>query len=196
MDHRLLLTSGFWFFLLRADRDLAEIAHQKGCPCGGRLHRANFPRKPRGGPTRDWAEEYAWRLSFCCQREGCRKRVTPPSVRFLGRKVYLGAVVVLVAAMRQGATPQRIRVLAELFEIDARTIARWQVFWREEFPQTAFWRTERGRFLPAIPAAALPRALLEEFLRHAPGPEKGWKRLLVFLSPITVTGGLKMQLSR
>ncbi|NLS97786.1 MAG: hypothetical protein GXX96_37065 [Planctomycetaceae bacterium] len=38
-------------------------------------------------------------------RDGCRKRTTPLSVRFLGRKVYLGAVVVLVAAMRQGPSP-------------------------------------------------------------------------------------------
>jgi len=196
MDHRLLLASGFWLFLLRIDKELAETARQKGCPCGSRLHCANYPRKPRGGPTRDLAEEYALRLSFCCQREGCRKRKTPPSVRFLGRKVYLGAVVVLVAAMRQGASPHRVRVLAELFDVDARTIVRWQVFWREEFPQTTFWRTERGRFLPRIVAAALPLALLEEFLRHAPDPDQGWQRLLEFLSPITVTGGLKIQLSR
>jgi hypothetical protein len=195
MDHRLLLASGFWLFLLRIDKELAGTARQKGCSCGSRLHCANYPRKPRGGPTKDLAEEYALRLSFCCAREGCRKRVTPASVRFLGRKVYLGAVVVLVAAMRQGASPRRVQVLAELFDVDPRTIARWQVFWREQFPQTAFWRVERGRFLPLIQAAALPRALLEEFLRHAPDPDKGWQRLLQFLSPITLTGGLKIDLS-
>ena len=195
MDHRLLLASGFWLVLLRIDEDLAEIARQKGCSCGGHLHRANYPRKPRGGPTKDLAEEYAWRLSFCCEREGCRKRVTPASVRFLGRKVYLGAVVVLVAAMRQGASPRRVRVLAELFDVDPRTIARWQVFWREQFPQTAFWRFERGRFLPMIQAVDLPRALLEVFLRQAPDPDQGWQRLLRFLSPITLTGGLKIAFS-
>jgi hypothetical protein len=195
MDHRLLLASGFWLALLRIDEDLAETARQKGCSCGGHLHRANYPRKPRGGPTKDLAEEYAWRLSFCCDREGCRKRVTPASVRFLGPKVYLGAVVVLVAAMRQGASPRRVRVLAELFDVDPRTIARWRVFWREQFPQTAFWRVERGRFLPMIHASELPRALLEVFLRRAPDPDQGWQSLLLFFSPITLTGGLKIAFS-
>jgi hypothetical protein len=195
MDHRLLQQASFWFFLLRIDEELAESARQTGCACGGRLHRANYRRKPRGGPTPDLAREYALRLSFCCHREGCRKRVTPPSVRFLGRRVYLGAVVVLVAAMRQGASPSRVRVLSELFEVDARTIARWQVFWREQFPQTEFWKTERGRFLPMIAAAALPLRLLEEFLRHAPDLDEGWQRLLLFLSPITITGGLKIKVS-
>jgi hypothetical protein len=86
-------------------------------------------------------------------------------------------------------------VLSELFEVDARTIARWQVFWREQFPQTEFWKTERGRFLPMIAAAALPLRLLEEFLRHAPDLDEGWQRLLLFLSPITITGGLKIKVS-
>ena len=110
---------------------------EQACPCGGRLHSANYRRKPRGGGDQ-LPEDYGYRLSFCCDREGCRKRATPPSVRFLGRKVYLfGVVVILVAAMRQGPSPQRVRELSRLFGADRRTIARWQVFWRERFPQTA-----------------------------------------------------------
>jgi hypothetical protein len=46
-------------------------------------------------------------LSLCCSRDGCRRRMTPPSVRFLGRRVYLGAVLVLVSAMQQGSLPGR-----------------------------------------------------------------------------------------
>ena len=82
------------------------------------------------GRPRSSSRAYGYRLSFCCDRDGCRKRVTPPSVRFLGRKVYLGAVVILVAAMRQGPSPRRVRELSSLFGVDRRTIARWQVFWR------------------------------------------------------------------
>ena len=44
-------------------------------------------------------EEYAERFSFCCAVDGCRKRATPPSLRFLGRKVYLATVVTLISAM-------------------------------------------------------------------------------------------------
>ena len=107
MYHGLLRTASFWEFLFTVDERLAEEAREAGCPCGGPLHRANYPRQPRGGCA-NLPESYGHRLSFCCARDGCRKRTTPPSVRFLGRKVFLGAVVVLVAAMRHGAvTPAR-----------------------------------------------------------------------------------------
>ena len=96
MYHNLPRNASFWAFLFSIDQDLANIARQKACPCGGRLHSAKYPRKPRGSD--DLSEEYGRRLSFCCERDGCRKRATPPSVRFLGRKVYLAAVVVLVVA--------------------------------------------------------------------------------------------------
>ncbi|MDY0170934.1 MAG: hypothetical protein RBS80_30625 [Thermoguttaceae bacterium] len=196
MDHRLLQRVSFWAFLFSIDRDLAATTCQAGCSCGGRLHRADYPRKPRGGPT-GLAREFMYRLSFCCSRDGCRKRATPPSVRFLGRKVYLHAMVILVAAMRQGPTPRRVRELAELFDVDRRTIARWQAFWREAFPQTAFWKVARGRLALLVELADLPRALLTEFFRkEAPDSLECWKRMLMFLSPITIPGGLKSEVSR
>jgi hypothetical protein len=138
-----------------------------------------------------------YRLSFCCNREGCRKRVTPKSVRFLGRKVYFAAVIVLVAAMRQGPTPRRVHELSKLFDVDSRTIARWRVFWREQFPQTAFWKAERGQLALRVELSDLPLALLRAFFRDGdPDPQENWKRLLSFLSPITITKGLKMEVSR
>lgn len=191
MYHGLPRDASFWLFLFSVDQDLAETARKEGCACGGCLHRANYPRKPRGGPE-DLPEQYRHRLSFCCDRDGCRKRVTPPSVRFLGRKVYLGAVVVLVAAMRQGPSPRRVRELSALFGADRRTIARWQVFWREHFPQTPFWKVARGRLVPAIEIVTLPRSLLEAFV-HNDDDQDGWGRLLRFLSPITLTRGLVIE---
>ena len=191
MDHRLLQQVTFWTALLSLDQELAAKARQAGCSCGGVLHRADFLRKPRGGPP-DLPAEYCYRFSFCCNREGCRKRVTPPSVRFLDRKVYLHAVIILVAALRQGPTPRRVRELSELFGADRRTIVRWQIFWKEQFPQTAFWKVTRGFLLPAVDAASLPLELLRRFLYgHDSDPTPGLKGLLLFLSPITVTGGLK-----
>jgi hypothetical protein len=190
MYHDLFRDASFWSFLFVVDQELAATAKQEGCSCGGRLHRANYPRKPRGGGN--LPASYRYRLSFCCDRDGCRKRTTPPSVRFLGRKVYLGAVVVLVAAMRQGATPRRVRRLSELFDVDERTIVRWRVFWREQFPQTAFWKANRGRLAPRVDITHLPRALLDAFI-HRDDSHEEWKCLLKFLSPITITGGLLTQ---
>lgn len=191
MYHELFRNASFWAFLFSVDEELAEASRKEGCPCGGRLHRANYPRKPRGGCEK-LPEPYGYRLSFCCEREGCRKRKTPRSVRFLGRKVYLGAVVVLVAAMRQGPSSRRVRQLSELFRVDERTIVRWRVFWREHFPQTAFWKVNRGRLVPRIDISKLPSALLTAFI-HSGNSQEEWRRLMEFLSPITITGGLRIK---
>lgn len=190
MYHDLLRDASFWSFLSDVDKQLAETCREQGCPCGGRLHSAKYPRKPRGG-CENLPQSCSSRFSFCCDRDGCRKRTTPPSVRFLGRKVFLGAVVVLVAAMRQGPSPRRVRELTELFGADRRTIARWRVFWQEHFPQTPFWKVARGRFA-RVGLVELPRTLLETFILRQDS-RKHWQRLLEFLLPITITGGLAIK---
>jgi hypothetical protein len=191
MYHELPRTARFWLFLSAIDRDVAETVRKNGCSCGGLLHGAHYLRKPRGTPVQ-LPKSQRLRLSFCCDRDGCRKRVTPPSVRFLGRKVYLGAVVILISAMRHGPTPRRVRELSERFVVDPRTIARWQVFWREHFPQTPFWKIARARIVPAVEIVSLPYSLLDAFLsRHRRC--RGWTMLLRFLSPITTTGGPQIE---
>src|SRR5207245_4136959 len=71
--------------LEKVDADSAEAARQarqEGCLyCGGPLHRADYDRKPRGGPGWDRRD------SFCCAQDGCRRRRRPESGRFLGPKV-------------------------------------------------------------------------------------------------------------
>jgi len=192
MRHDLLREVEFWRFLVAVDQDIAKKAREKRCSfCGGRLDCANYRRNPRGGPE-DLPEECRYRLSFCCAAEGCRKRMTPPSVRFLGRKVYFSAVIILISAMRQGPSPRRVRELSQLFGADRRTIARWQVFWREHFPETAFWKVARGRFVPAAELVSLPLSLVEAFCRPNNRWE-GWEELLRFLSPISIAGALSVK---
>jgi hypothetical protein len=187
MYHDLPRTARFWWFLFAVDQNLADAIRKIGCSCGGRLHSADYLRKPRGGPA-GFTELLRIRLSFCCDREGCRKRTTPPSVRFLGRKVYLGAIVILVSAMRQGPSPRRVRELSNRFGVDRQTIARWQVFWREHFPQSHFWKIDGARFKLTAEIISLPYSLLNAFLiRHHRC--RGWTLLLRFLAPITVPGG-------
>jgi hypothetical protein len=194
MYHDLPRTARFWSFLLAVDQDLAEEIRKEPCSCGGHLHAANYPRKPRGTPAQLPAQE-CLRLSFCCDRDGCRKRRTPPSVRFLGPKVYLGAIVILISAMRQGPSPRRVRELSTRFGADRRTIVRWQVFWRERFPQTPFWKTGRARLVPVVEIISLPYSLVDAFLsRHRIC--RGWALLLRFLSPITIPGALQIEVSQ
>ncbi len=172
--------------MLKCDVDLAMEMRAAGCLiCGGRLHSAPYPRKPRGAMAK-LPEEYNWRLSFCCDKEGCRKRHTPPSLRFLGRRVYLGAVVVLATAMQQGVTPVRARRLRELIGVSLKTLARWRAWWREAFAESAFWKSAKAFFMPPANESGFPLALLERF-----GGDEEEKLLLLlrFIRPCTTSVG-------
>jgi hypothetical protein len=133
------------------------------------LHSASFPRKPRGGLD-PLPAGYDRRHSFCCAVEGCRTRRTPPSVRFLGRKVYLGAVVVLAAVLRHGLTGPRVARLRRLLGVEARTLERWRHWWRRTFAESPWWKAMRGRFVPPVSPSALPRSLLERFAGAGSAP--------------------------
>ena len=184
MDAALLADGRLYELLQRFDEDLAAEQRRCGCPrCGGVLHSARYPRKPRGGGGRMRAE-YGRRLSFCCAREGCRKRATPASLRFLGRKVYLGAVVVLVSALRCGVTPTRLRYLEECLGVKRRTVARWRKWWCEQFIATPFWRAAAAGLMPPVAHAELPATLLERFAGTA---VDRLVSLLRFIAPITTT---------
>jgi len=91
------LDASLWHALFLLDGDIAEQVRHQGCPhCAGKLYVANYPRKPRGVKRQILGPHYTQRFSFCCSV--CHKRTTPPSVRFLGRKVYLGAFITLISA--------------------------------------------------------------------------------------------------
>jgi hypothetical protein len=168
--------------LLVFDRDLSAAAQAAGCgPCGGALHAAPFGRKPRGGPA-GLSQDYARRFSFCCSVDGCRKRMTPPSLRFLGRKVYLATVVTLISAMLHGTTPARLTHLAIVPGIDRRTLARWRVWWVSTFTDGPFALVSRATFMPPIDITSLPASLLDRF---AGGIAEQLTALLRFLGPVT-----------
>lgn len=168
--------------LRKLDEQLAAEARKRGCACGGELHQANYPRKPRGIPPQQ-GEDCWHRLSFCCAKEGCRRRTTPPSVMFLGRKVYPGAVVVLVSVLRQGPTAIRLSRLKELVGVSARTVRRWRRWWLRNFVQSRFWKAARGRFRVPLDEHQLPLALLEAF--EAKPPPLQLVQMLRFLRPLT-----------
>jgi hypothetical protein len=174
--HALLQDPSFFRFLLHVDADLARETRAAGCACGGVLHRADYPRKPRGCLSEVRAE-YESRFSFCCDR--CRRRWTAPSVRFLGRRVYLGLAVVLVSARHATAAAAR---LSDALAVPPRTLARWRQWWREQFVRTPLWQSECARFMPPVDRSGLPAGLLERF---GAGGE-ALRRLLVFLAPLTI----------
>jgi hypothetical protein len=97
--------------------------------------------------------------------------------------------------MRQGPTPRRVRELSERIGADLSTIARWQVFWREHFPQTPFWKVARAGFVNLGETKSLLYSLVDAFLRRHP-PCEGWTHLLRFFSPITVPGALQIKVAQ
>lgn len=190
MCHMLLRDARLYALLFQFDADIAERAGREACViCGDVLHRGNYPRKPRGVPTHLVGDSYDERFSFCCSRDGCRKRMTPASVRFLGRRVYIGAIVVLVTAMRYGASPPRLAMLRECFGVSAQTVLRWRDWWLERFTQSAFWKVARGRFMPPVLETAMPASLLAQF--GADQAPETWQALMSFLAPITTRSGLE-----
>ncbi len=90
MGHNLLQDPKIFQWLYRVDEALAEETRTTRCACGGKWHRADYPRKPRGC-LRDFRMQYASRFSFCCSH--CRKRRTSPSVRVFGRRVMVAAAI-------------------------------------------------------------------------------------------------------
>ena len=162
MYHALFGDARFLSALLEIDREMAAAAKAAGCGCGGVLHRGDYRRKPRGGPE-GLGAEYGRRLSFCCAEEGCRKRRTPQSVRFLGWRVYLGVVVILGAAFEGGVTASRVRGLRELIggSIDRRTLTRWVNWWRERLPRSRAWKGMAGLFYRSVSPKRMPLSLLE-----------------------------------
>jgi len=182
-----LAKPGLHLFLREVDSDFAEKVRQGGClHCIGKLHRADYKRKPRSGSK---TGEDVYRDSFCCDQDGCRKRHTPPSVRFLGRRVYWGIVVVLVAAARHGLNPERMRILREALGIDRRTVERWREWWLETFVRSSFWKMARARFMPLLCEKSLPLSLCRAFEVQR---RDRLLDLLKFLCPIT-TGSIPLQ---
>jgi hypothetical protein len=182
----ILTDKRFYELLLGFDRQIADAAHEGRCErCGAKLHCGSFARKPRGIPT-GLGPEHRERFSFCCAARECRKRETPGSLRFLGRKVFLGAMVVLITAMQSGLTAARVQQLRVLVGVSRRTVVRWREWWSSVFTESPFWRAH-GAFVPPVTAAALPASLLKRF---AGDIEQQLLSLLRFLAPITTGAGL------
>lgn len=176
----------FYELLLGFDRQIADAAHADRCQkCGAALHWGSYERKPRGGPA-GLGPEHRRRFSLCCAADSCRKRETPGSLRFLGRKVFLGAMVVLISAMQSGLNPTRMRRLKDLVGVSRRTVMRWRDWWHRVFADSPFWRAHRG-LAPAASTADLPASLLQCFDGTL---EQQLISLLRFLVPITTGQGI------
>jgi len=138
--------------LRQFDRELFLTTQAQGCPhCGGPLDTANYSRKTRG-----MSQENELRYSLCCRREGCRRRRTPRSVRFLGRKVY-GAWIVILAV-------DFCHELGMKGKIARQTIARWKIFWKQRLSTSSPFRLwAQGVLRPGVVLTEHPASWIVPF---------------------------------
>jgi hypothetical protein len=163
MLSELLKKKSFFHRLYIIDKNIAKQYREMPCPhCGGTLHFANYLRKPRGEFKR-LPERFLLRFSLCCCEEGCRKRLAPPSCRFLDRKVYWYVAILIIVSEYQN---KNINVfnLAKRFEISRNTITRWIHFYQDIFPSSSQWQRIRGQVAAVIKNNELPSNLVSYYL--------------------------------
>ena len=164
--------------LKTVDKEAAQKLKEERCRyCGRPLHCGNYPRKPRGHKDCDF------RYSFNCSNPDCRKRHTPVSVRFLGRRVYSGVVVVLLSAMTCGLNERRVAKLRDELGVDKRTLQRWREWWLDNFVASAFWKAGRASFMPPLAELLLPLSMVDRFQAKQ---REGLVKLMQFLAPLSI----------
>ena len=136
MYHSITLDPNFFNHLLETDKQIARQIQEQNCSaCSGKLHQAHYERKPRGLP--DGVDpDYVIRFSFCCATQGCRKRTTAPSVRFLSRKVYTSVILLLVFLLKEKTDETKVERVNQHFkqELAVETVRRWRYFWLFQMP--------------------------------------------------------------
>jgi hypothetical protein len=123
------------------------------------------------------------RFSLCCGREGCRKRATPPSLRFLGRRVYLGVVVIVASLVAQAFSSAQAK---QVTGVPARTMRRWLGWWRGPFISTEVFVAVRARLVGVV-VAELPASIVRQLASSLPEQVRS---MLEWLAPLT-TGSVR-----
>lgn len=182
MSHVPDFDAKFLSALAEVDAQYAERVQDAGCPrCGGRLDRGDYPRKPRGD-LGEAAGAYERRLSLCCRVDGCRRRATPPSLRFLGRKVYVAVLVVAASAAGRATALTGLGRARRVKGVPVRTVRRWLDWWQTVFALGAFFTEARAYFATPVEIAQLPASLLARF---GGATTAALEKTLRFLAPIT-----------
>lgn len=111
----------------------AKSTQAAGCLfCTSHLNVSNYHRKPRA------YDRPVLAFSFCCPSSNCRKRHSPSSIRFLGRKVYLAFFILsaLQNAQKHGVDKRVCR----------QTFSRWQAWFQQIKAHNTFLKIIKSRF--------------------------------------------------
>jgi len=112
----------------------------------------------------------------------------PPSCLFLGRKVYWGAIILIVTTLRQqNPKDNSINMLVRKFDVSRKTVVRWIRYFHEVFPKSQRWLRLRGLISAQISNHDFSQALVEYFLRTRASSSGGLANCLQFLASGHVT---------
>lgn len=172
--------------LAQADEKIVNQVADGGCRVceDGPLHRSDYARKPSGALMAAAGEEFVMRFSLCCGREGCRRRATPPSLRFLGRRVYLGAVVIVASIVAQATTTAA--AIRKATGVPPRTTRRWLDWWRSVFLRTDVFMALRARLI-GVAVEEVPKSIVEKLVGT---PAERVVGMLKWLMPLTTGTGI------
>ncbi len=198
MSHEVGSEFNFHAWLFWLDVRAAERIQASGCPhCEGPLHVSNYDRKVRGlSEEATDAGCYGLRLSLCCGREGCRRRATPPSTRFSGRRIY--AAIAVLALSLSLSVEERAEAV-EVGEVEERrgaparsTRKRWRSWWRHTLFEMPWFGAMCAQFAEPVEMASAPDSLLAKFRGALTARVQD---LIVWVSPLT-TSSLSYEQSR
>jgi len=178
--------------LAEIDGAIASKVKEAGCAhCAGKLDRADYERKPRGD-LGEAAGAYTKRTSFCCRNEGCRHRATPPSLRFLGRKVYVSVLVIVASVVGRSVDLVGRGSRREVAGVPVRTVRRWLEWWSIAFAQGAFWSEAKSLFATPVDEGELPGSVLVRLGERSATTLTLFLRLIAPVTTTSVKAGIVM----
>lgn len=171
----------FLTILFEIDVELSESMQSRSCPfCGGPLHRASYRRQGDGGSISIPAD-LCIRLSLCCGRDGCRRRVLPPSCLFWGRRVYLACIILIAVSLQQNSTKTAAQVEA-LLGVPVRTLRRWMSWFRNEYLRSRQWLIRQGFIVSPLGSVRAVGVLFDRFMSWAVDPLDGLVHFVRFMT--------------
>lgn len=183
MVHKFLSNTKFHQFLILLDDNLADEIRQNGClHCEDELNSSDYPRSPFGVSTA-FREFYRSRRSFCCRR--CRRRTTPPSVRFFNQRWYCAPFFILISALMSKSRKRQLKALQKHLglTVNKRTLLRWRIWWQTYFPTTPFWKQMKALTPHQVINGPFPWSILNTYSGQL---KEKIIQLLRFLTLITV----------
>lgn len=175
----ILENSRFFKTLQSYDEDICDAERQAGCRfCKGPLDAGHYQRKPRGLEWAELDEPSLKRFSLCCRNDGCRKRSTPLSLRFAGRKVYCALFILLYACFNDLNQKRTLKQLHKKYGVDQRTGRRWILLFAQCLPQSHWWKGKSGLQVFVNGAEAIKVSQIFALVEPSKSSEERWRLFL------------------